>query len=98
MFCAMHSTGDDDLNERSSGWSHMLGIQIPSIQGFGASNFHRWHKELGGDLETSHWKVFEKGMKVNITSHIRVCSSTTYNILLARFGASHRIICRIICS
>jgi hypothetical protein len=31
------------LKERGNSWSHMLGIQIPSIQGFGASNFHIWH-------------------------------------------------------
>ena len=29
--------------ERSSSRNHLLGTQIPSIQGFGASNFHIWH-------------------------------------------------------
>ena len=39
----------------------------------------------GGELENSHWKVFEKGMKIHMMSHVKVCSSTTYHILLAEF-------------
>ena len=31
----------------------------------------------GGDLKNSHWKVFEKGMKIHMMSHVKVCSSTT---------------------
>ena len=38
-----------------------------------------------GDLKSSHWKVFEKGMKIHMMSHIKVCSST-YRILLVEFG------------
>ena len=34
----------------------------------------------GGDLETSHWKVFEKGMKMHIMSYVKVHFSTTYHI------------------
>ena len=37
---------------------------------------------LGGDLKSSHWKVFEKGMNLHMMSHIKVCSSTTHYILL----------------
>ena len=31
------------FEERSNIGSHMLGTKIPSIQDFGASNFHIWH-------------------------------------------------------
>ena len=34
----------------------------------------------------SHWKVFEKGMKIHMMSNIKVHPSTTYHILLAEFG------------
>jgi hypothetical protein len=37
-------------------------------------------------LEKSHLKVFEEGMKMHVMSHIKVRSSTTYQILLAEFG------------
>ena len=40
----------------------------------------------GGDLENSHWKLFEKGMKMNMMCHVKVRSSTIYHILLAKFG------------
>jgi len=43
-------------------------------------------KIWGGDLEKSHLKVFEEGMKMHVMSHIKVRSSTTYQILLAEFG------------
>jgi hypothetical protein len=39
----------------------------------------------GGNLKNSHWKVFEKGMKMYMMSHIKVCPSTTYHILLVEF-------------
>ena len=64
----------------------MLGTQIPTIQGFGASNFHIWHCNLGGNLKKYHWKVFEKALKMHILSRVRVRSSTTYHILLTKFG------------
>ena len=38
----------------------------------------------GGDLKNSHWKVFEKGMMMNMMPHIKVCP--TYHMLLAKFG------------
>ena len=39
----MYGSLDGHLKERNGSQSHMLGTQIPSIQGFGASNFHIWH-------------------------------------------------------
>ena len=30
----------------------------------------------GGILKNSHWKVFEKGMKMHMTSHVKVHPST----------------------
>ena len=39
----------------------------------------------GGDLKNSHWKVFEKGIEMYMTSHVKVHSSTTYHILLAEY-------------
>ena len=35
------------LEERINSWSYVLGTQITSMQGFGASNFHIWHLTLG---------------------------------------------------
>ena len=40
----------------------------------------------GGDLKNYHWKVFEKGMKTCMMSHVKVCSSTTYDYLLAEYA------------
>jgi hypothetical protein len=54
-----------------------MGTQIPSNQGFGDSNFH---------IYTFYWKVFEKGMKMHMISHVIVCFLTSYYILLAEFG------------
>jgi hypothetical protein len=39
-----------------------------------------------GDLKNSHWKTFEKGVKINMMSRVQVHFSTTYHILLAEFG------------
>ena len=46
----MYESFDENFKERSGNWSHMLGTQIPSIQGFGASDFHVWHQNLGRQL------------------------------------------------
>ena len=43
-------------------------------------------KIWGGDLKNSPWKGFEKGMKMHVMSHIKVRSSITYHILVAKFG------------
>ena len=37
------STHMATLMERNNSWSHILGTQIASIQGFGAPNFHICH-------------------------------------------------------
>ena len=39
-----------------------------------------------GDLKNRHWKVFEKGMKMHMMSHVKVCCLITYHTLLAKFG------------
>jgi hypothetical protein len=63
-----------------------VGMQIPLIQGFSASYFHIWHRSLGRQLGNSRWEVFEKGMKMHLMCHIKVCFATTYYyILLAEF-------------
>jgi hypothetical protein len=70
----MFESLDGHLKERSNNWSHMLGTQIPSIQGFGDSNFHIYDAEIwGGDLKKSHWRVFEKGIEVHMMFHVKVC-------------------------
>ena len=40
----------------------------------------------GGDLENSHWKVLEKGLKMRMISRVKVHSSTNYHILIVEFG------------
>ena len=46
------------------------------------STFTYSAKILGGDLKNSHWKVFEKGMKAHMMSHVKMHSPATYRILL----------------
>ena len=46
-------------------------------------------KIWGGDFKNSHWKVFEKGMKLHMMSRVKVCSLTTYHTLMAEFGEFH---------
>ena len=41
---------------------------------------------LGGNLKNSHCEAPEKGTKIHILSHVKVCSLTTYHILMAKFG------------
>jgi hypothetical protein len=38
------------------------------------------------DLNNHHWKVFEKDMNMHMMSHVKVHSSTTDLIMLAKFG------------
>ena len=52
---------DGHFNERSSSRSQLLGAQIPSIQGFGASYFHVWHWKLGRWLEILSLEGFQEG-------------------------------------
>ena len=39
----------------------------------------------GCDLKNSQWKVFKKGMKIHVMSHVKVHSLKTYCIKLAKF-------------
>jgi hypothetical protein len=48
-------------------------------------NFTYGTEIWGGNLKDSHWKALEEGMKTHM-SYVKVCSSTTYQILLAKFG------------
>ena len=41
---------------------------------------------LESDLKKSYWKDSKKGMTIHMMSHVKVRSSTTYHILLAKFG------------
>ena len=68
---------DVHFKERNSRRSHMLGTQIPFIQGFGAPTFTYGIEIWGVDLENSCWKVFEKAMKMHMISHVKVLSLTT---------------------
>ena len=52
------------MKERINSWSHMLGTQIPFIQGFGASNFHIHHWDLGKWLQKLSLKGFGEGNEV----------------------------------
>ena len=38
-----------------------------------------------GNLKNRHWKVFKKGMKMHVMSHVKVCSSTSYHIIPTEF-------------
>ena len=51
----------------------------------GNSNLTYGTEVWGGDLKNSHWKVFEKDIEIRMMSHVKVCSSTTYHIILAEF-------------
>jgi hypothetical protein len=39
-----------------------------------------------GNLKNSHWKVFKKGMKMEMMFQVKVRTLTTYHILLVEFG------------
>ena len=43
-------------------------------------------KIWGGDLKSSHDKVFEKGMKMHPMSQVKVHFSITSHVLLTKFG------------
>ena len=42
--------------------------------------------EFGEATWKTHWKIFDKGMKMHMMYHVKVCSSTTYHILLYEYG------------
>ena len=64
----------------------MLGTQSHLFKALVLPTFTYDTEIWGGDLENSHWKVFEKDIKMYMMSHVKVCSLTTYHILLERFG------------
>ena len=41
---------------------------------------------IGVYVSIIHWKLFEKGMKIHMMSHVKARSSTTYRVLLAKLG------------
>ena len=59
--------------------SHLFKALVLPTSTYGIENW-------GGDLKYSHWKVFKKGMKMDMMSHVKVLSLITYHILLAKFG------------
>ena len=69
---------DGHLGERSSSWSHMLGTQIPFVQGFGASYFHVWHRNLGRRLKKLLIKGFREGHE---DAYDVSCQSVFFNYL-----------------
>jgi hypothetical protein len=75
----MYESLDGHFKERNNSESHMLGTQIPSIfKALVLSTFTYGTKICIDDLNISHWKVLEKGMKMHMMSLIKVCSSTIY--------------------
>ena len=42
--------------------------------------------KFGEATRKPHWKVLEKGMKIHMMSHIKVCSLKTYHIFLVEYG------------
>ena len=50
-----------------------------------SSYFHVWHQNLGRHFEKLSLKVFEKGMMIYMTSHVKVRTSITYHIILDEF-------------
>ena len=64
----------------------MLGTQILSMKVLVLPTFTYGAKIWGGDWRNHHWKVFEKGVKIHIMSHLKVCTLTTYHLFLAKFG------------
>ena len=82
----MYESLDGNFKERSDSRSHLLGSQIPFIQGFGVSYFHIRYgtKAWGGDLQNfsleSFWDGHEDAYGVS-------CQSVFFDyLLLAKFG------------
>ena len=85
----------DIFRERSNTRSHILGTTIPSIQDFGASNFHIWHWNLGRQLEKlsleGFWEVHEDGYDVSR-------QSVFFDYLSYLVGQICKTSCWVICS
>lgn len=56
--------------------SHLCKALVPTFM---------YGTEIWGDLKTYHWKAFEKGTKMQMMCHVRVCSLTAYHISLVEF-------------
>ena len=54
----------------------MLGTQIHLFKAMVLPTFTYGTEIREGNLRNSHWTVFEKGMKMHMMSHVKVCSST----------------------
>ena len=81
MFIHLVNFGHLD-KERSGSWCHMFGTQFSRIQGFSASYFHIWHRNLGRWLEILSFKSHQEGNEDANDVSVKVHSLTTYHILL----------------
>ena len=61
----MYESFDENFKESGS-WCHMLGTILTYIKGLVLPTFMYGTEIWKGDLKNSHWKVFEKGMKMHI--------------------------------
>ena len=85
---------DGHFKERSNSRNHMLGTQIASIQGFGASYFYIWHWNLGKWLEKS-LEGFQEGHE---DAYDVSCQSAFFDYLSYFVGRNWRISHIIVCS
>ena len=72
--------------ERRSSKIYMTTIKSRLCKALVLPTFTYGTEIWGVDLENSHCKIFEKGTKMHMTSHVKVSTSTIYHILKARFG------------
>ena len=56
------------------------GLKSHLLKAYELSTFTYGIEIWGNDLKNLHWKDFEKGLKIHMMSHIKVCSLTTYRI------------------
>lgn len=73
-----------------SGRVHMLVTRSPSLRSFYPSKFCILHNILRSRFQKKNYgKVFEKGMRIHILTRVKMHSSTSFNILLAKIGELH---------
>ena len=82
----MFESLDGHLKGRNISWSHMLGTQNPFIQGFNASNYQIWLEIYRWDLKVPFERLLRRAWTYIWCFMLKVCSSTTYHILLAKLG------------
>ena len=75
-----------NFKDKNSSQCHVLGTQTSHVQGFRLPTSMYGCVIWRGNLENSHWQVFEKDMKMHTMSHVKLHSLTTDCILLAKFG------------